>query len=145
MILVDVNLLLYAENSSAKEHPIAKAWWESALLSEIEMAFDWTTILAFLRITTSRQVFPMPLSSKQATERMDLWLTRRHVHIVQPGPNHWKILSGLIDLHQIVSKSVPDAHLAAVAIENGWDLYSSDEGFSKYRGLRWINPIATTN
>src|SRR5687767_2260858 len=135
MIIVDVNLLLYADNSDAKEHFDAKAWWEGALADETDIALAWVTILAFLRLTTNSRVMPTPLTNEQASDRVDKWLGRPHVHLVEPGPNHWAIYSPLVKTHCHESNDFADAHIAAIAIENSWELYSADNGFEDYPDL----------
>jgi toxin-antitoxin system PIN domain toxin len=143
MILIDVNVLLYAENAHARENPAAKAWWESTLAARTEIAFEWLTIVAFLRLTANPKIFPAPLSIDQALRRIDLWLQRDHIHIVAAGPRHWPIYSKLVRDGALRGNSLNDAHLAAIAMENDWVLCSSDTGFAHYAGLRWFNPLST--
>jgi toxin-antitoxin system PIN domain toxin len=141
MNLIDVNLLVYAEDNSSKRNPAAREWFESVMSSRMPIVIPWVTIIAFLRLTTNPKSSPNPLSSGQALIRVQEWLKRDHVRIAEPGLRHWEILSDLIFQFKLVGNSLTDAHLAAMAIENSWTLYSADKGFARYPKLKWVNPL----
>src|SRR4051812_25707616 len=126
MILVDVNLLVYAHNSRAGRHREAKAWWEAALTAQSDIALDWVTVIGFVRLTTNPKVMMSPLSKVAAVDLIHEWLKRSHVWIAAPGPRHWTIYAQLIKDHDLNGNSLTDGHLAAIAIENNWTLCSSD-------------------
>jgi len=142
MILLDVNLLLYAYDSSSKNHSKAKNWWESKLSQAQPVALPWTTILAFLRIVTNPRILTSPLDIAEASEIVQSWLERPMVFIPAPTEQHWIILKKLLIESQSPANHVPDAHLAALAIEHGALLCSSDRDFLRYNELRWENPMA---
>lgn len=142
MKLVDVNVLLYAVNEDAPYHREAKAWLEQSLSGSDTLAFTWPVLLAFLRLTTRAAVFPRPLTLADATEIVDSWLAQPCAAILQPGPRHWTILRGLLTPVGTAGNLTSDAHLAAIAIENGAELVSADRDFDRFPMLRWTNPLA---
>lgn len=142
MILVDANLPIYAYDSSSKYHPPARSWFEGILSDSEPVKFSWTTLLAFLRITTHSRIFPQPFSIEEASAIIDEWLDLPQVGILQPGRRHWSILRRILPEAQIRGPLVPDAHLAALAIEYGATLCSHDRDFSRFDGLSWQDPLA---
>jgi toxin-antitoxin system PIN domain toxin len=141
MILIDANLLLYAYDSSSEQHRAA-ADWLSACLSGPELAgFAWMTILAFLRIGTHPRLRAQPFSSAEAAAIVQEWLDQPNVRILTPTDRHWTILKGLLGTAQVRAALVTDAHLAALAIEHGAVLYSNDRDFTRFPGLKWVNPL----
>lgn len=141
MILADANLLLYAYNTSAEQHSRARQWLEKVLPGPQLFALSWQTITAFLRIGTNPRAFPHPFSITEATEIVSEWLERPSVTILLPGERHWAIMSGLLLQGQAYGPLVMDAHLAALAIEHGATLYSTDKDFSRFPALQVINPL----
>lgn len=142
MILCDANLLLYAYNASAPEHPRARAWLEASLSSPRPFALSWATIAAFLRLTTNRAVFPAPLAIAEATRAVDAWLARPMVVLLEPGPRHWEIARPLLVAANARAALVPDALLAALALEHGATLASHDLDFRRFEGLDGFDPLA---
>ncbi|MCI0521683.1 MAG: PIN domain-containing protein [Chloroflexi bacterium] len=142
MILVDANLLLYAYNLDAPQNTAARSWLESVLSGRESVAFSWPTILAFLRITTHPRVFPHPYTMAEATSVIRGWLARRAAVILASGPDHWAVLERMLLEGQVRGAVVMDAHLAALAIEHGATLYSTDRDFTRFPGLRLVNPLA---
>lgn len=141
MTILDVNLLLYAYNSDAPQQSAAARWLAKLLASGETIALPWVTIWAFIRICTNLRVWRNPLSAKEAFAIIDQWLTQPDVILLQPGPRHREILEQLIGAHNATGPLVTDAVLAALAIENGALLASTDQGFSRFQGLRWVNPL----
>jgi toxin-antitoxin system PIN domain toxin len=142
MIMPDANVLLYAYNASANEHVRARAWWEDALQSGETVGLTWQTITAFIRIGTNPRAFPQPYTAREAAQIVDAWLEQPSVILVSPGPRHWEILSGLLVTGQISGPLVMDAHLAALAIEHGAVLASTDRDFTRFPRLRRVDPLA---
>lgn len=142
MRLVDANLLLYAVNEDAPLHRKARAWLESALTSNELVAFTWPVLLAVVRLSTKSVVFPRPLSIQQALDFVDSCLDQPNSTILQPGPRHWAILKSLLLAGGKAGDLSSDAHLAALAIEHGAVLVSTDNDFARFDGLRWVNPLA---
>lgn len=141
MILVDANILLYAEDKTSPFHAKAIAWWDAHLSGDLPICLPWMVILAFLRISTNRRVFENPLTLKEAVTRVQSWLTQPCVRIIDTTSRHWKILQDLMVEGDAVANLISDAHLAAMAIENGCTLYSTDTDFSRFKKLKWKNPL----
>jgi toxin-antitoxin system PIN domain toxin len=143
MQLADANLLLFAYNSSAPEHAAAREWFEAGLSAPAPFALSWWTIGSFLRLTTNRAVFPQPLSPDEATHAVAAWLARPNVIVLEPGPRYWSIARGLIERSNARGPLIPDALLAALAIEHGATLATHDLDFRRFDGLDLIDPIAS--
>ena len=141
MKLLDLNLLLYAVNADSVHHSSAKRWLESALADDEPVAFPWVVLLGFLRIATHRRILPRPLTVAEAMSVVDGWLTQPGARPLSPGDEHWRILNSLLAESGTAGNLTTDAHLAALAIENGATLYSTDADFQRFHRLRWINPL----
>ncbi len=141
MILVDVNLLLYAYNTSAPQHPEARRWLEETIVKPEPFGLSWITILAFLRISTNPRAFPNPFSIEEATEIINDLLDQPSTTLLEPGANYWTILNDLLTTTQSHGPLVMDAHLAAMAIENNAVLYTADTDFARFPGLQFLNPL----
>lgn len=145
MILVDANLLIYAINEDAPYHLEAKAWWEVALSGNKVVGIPWVVTLAFLRITTNARIFPTPLSADQAIAYLDEWLDHPVTKLVSPGEQHWYILRNLLLSSGMAGNLTTDAHIAALAIEQGYAVYSADNDFKRFAGIRHINPLVSSS
>ena len=141
MIIPDANLLLYAYNASASEHARAKAWWEDAIQTGETIGLTWQTITAFIRIGTNPRAFAQPYTAREATHIVSSWLEQPNVSLASPGARHWEILSRLLVAGQISGPLVMDAHLAALAIEHGAVLATTDKDFTRFSGLRLVDPL----
>ncbi len=141
MKVVDLNLLLYAINRDSAHHARAHAWLERALTEDDPVALPWVVVLGFLRLATSSRVFTNPLSPEQALEVVDGWLALPAVMPASPGDEHWRTLRSLLTESGTAGNLTTDAHLAALAIEHGAELCSTDGDFARFRGLRWVNPL----
>ena len=141
MILLDANLLLYAYNSSSEHHAAAKHWLEGVLSQPESVRLAWVSVLAFLRISTNPRAYPYPLSPAEASEIVAEWLVRPTVATLEPGERHWPILSQLLTTTQARGPLVMDAHLAALAIEHGATLCTTDQDFTRFPDLRLLNPL----
>jgi len=142
LILVDANLLLYAYHPKAEQHEAARAWLEAALSGSPFVRFAWLTLWAFLRISTNPRAFERPLSASEAGAAVSSWLAQPGVGIVEPGERHWEILQKLMKSGQTSGPLVMDAVLAALAIEHGATLHTTDRDFTRFAGLKWTNPLA---
>lgn len=142
MILVDANLLVYAHDEAAPEHPVARAWFELVMNGSARVGLPWPSLLAFVRLVSNPAIVRDPVLPAHAWERAARWLTRDNVWLPLPGPAHSEVLSRLLADRRVTSRMVPDAHLAALAIEHGLTLCSSDGDFARFAGLRWHNPLA---
>lgn len=141
MILCDANLLLYAYNRAADQHRAAKAWLETHIGGPDLFALAWATVLAFVRICTNSRAVRSPLKTAEACAIVSEWLELPSVVILQPGEAHWTILSDVLVRAKVHGPLVSDAHLAALAIEHGAILHSTDHDFSRFADLQWIDPL----
>ena len=141
MILVDANLLLYGYHPRSAQHEASRAWLESALSGSEFVRFAWLTLWAFLRIATNPRVFENPLSAAEAEAAVSSWLAQPAAGILEPGERHWEILRNLISEAQTTGPLVMDAVIAAIALEHGATLFTTDRDFSRFPGLKLANPI----
>jgi toxin-antitoxin system PIN domain toxin len=142
MILIDANVLIYAYDSSSPFHGPARRWLEEVLSRPEPVRLAWVSILAFLRITTHPRVFEKPLSIDEAVSIVDSWLGQPPVAVLEPGSRYWPILRQLLPAAQARGPLVMDGQLAALAIEHGATLCSTDLDFTRFEGLRLENPLA---
>ena len=140
MILPDANILLYAVDESSPLHADACAWIEGVLSGPDTVALDWMVLLAFIRISTRANVFSRPLTIDQALDMVDAWLAQPNVTVVYPADRHAAVIRDLLKPVGGAGNLVSDAHLAATAIELGATLYSYDNDFTRFQGLRWSDP-----
>jgi len=141
MKIVDINLLIYAINKDTPHPSKAKKWLEDSLSSDEPFGFAWIVILGFLRIVTNGRIMPRPLVPDVALETVDDWLQQPPSTNIVPSLQHWSIFKEILMPLGTAANLTSDAHLAALAIEYGARLYSSDNDFSRFQSLRWINPI----
>ncbi len=144
MILLDANLLIYSFSSSSPHYQPAHQWLESLLSSPRAVALAWGTINAFLRISTNPRAYAQPYTAPEAVQIVSDLLERPTVQIVNPGASYWRIFRELLVEAQGTANLVNDAHLAALAIEHGALLCTTDRDFSRFPGLRWENPLEKT-
>lgn len=142
MIIVDVNLLIYAVNQDAPSHKKAKSWLEAAISGTETVGLSWTVLLAFLRLTTRPGLFQKPLAVDRAFELVETWLQQPTVTVVEPTAHHLSTLRDLVLTVGTGGNLTSDAHLAALAIEHGAQLCSADNDFARFGRLRWRNPLA---
>ena len=143
MILVDANLLIYAIDSDAPDHKRARRWLEKTLSSDARVGLPWIVLLAFIRITTRQEIMRKPLSADDAFSYVEGWLQQPYVSTVSPGPNHWPILRNLISRTGTAGNLTSDAHIAALAIEYGYTIYSADYDFNRFPGVSHLNPLVS--
>ncbi|SRR6266545_6912438 len=142
MKLVDANILLYTVNADEPQHEPARRWLDGALGESETVAFSWIALLGFLRLSTRTRVLPRPLSVERAFDIVDSWLAQPCAVIVGPTARHAAVLRGLLLPLGTGGNITTDAHLAALAIEHGAELYSCDRDFRRFPGLRWRDPLA---
>jgi toxin-antitoxin system PIN domain toxin len=145
MILVDTNILLYAEDRLSPHHAKACQWWDTQLSGESPVCLCWLILTAFIRISTNRQIFKKPLTVEQAIKRVQSWIDQPCVRLINPTESHWQTFQLMLNEGQAKANLVPDAHLATLAVEHGCVLYSTDSDFSRFPKLKWKNPLKTKN
>ncbi len=141
MIVVDANLILYAEDSLSQHHKRARDWWDKQLSGTEPVGLCWPVLTAFLRIATNPRLHQRPLSLDEACEKVESWIAQPCVHVIQPTTQHWAVLRELMKKAHATSNLVSDAHVAAIAVEHDATLYSSDRDFARFKGVKWINPL----
>jgi toxin-antitoxin system PIN domain toxin len=141
VILVDANLLIYAVDSDSHFHRGARSWFEETLSGTTAVGLPWVVLLAFLRVTTRPGLFQRPLAPEHALEYVESWLDQPYVTTVAPGDNHWPILRNLLQSTGTAGNLTSDAHLAALAIEYGAPVYSTDHDFGRFPGIEHVNPL----
>lgn len=141
MILVDANLLLYAEDSLSEHHAAARTWWDGQLSGSAPVGLCWLVLVAFIRIGTNARIHRRPLTLKEAVARVQSWLDQPCVRLVEPTEKHWEILQKMLRAGNATANLVSDAHLAALAVEHNCVLHSTDTDFARFHGLKWKNPI----
>jgi toxin-antitoxin system PIN domain toxin len=142
--VADVNLLIYTYDQASPQHARARHWLEERLSGSETFAFAWIVLLAFVRLVTSPRVFAQPLTPSEALDVLDAWLAQPCATVIHPGDRHAALLRELLEPFGTAGNLTTDAHLAALAIEHGAELCSADADFSRFPGLVWSNPLATT-
>ena len=141
MKLPDVNLLVYAADEASAHHGAAREWVEQTMSGAETVALAWLTLIGFVRLTTNARSLTRPWGVNDALDVVDGWLDQPAVTIVHPTPRHAAVLRDLLTPLGTAGNLTSDAHLAALAIEHGATLYSSDNDFSRFAGLRWVDPL----
>ena len=141
MIVLDANLLLYAYDSDSQQHAKARAWVEQVFSDGTPLGLPWQTVTAFLRIATNPRLSGKRFTPEEAVQIVDQWLEQPNVRLLSPGDQHWVILRKMLAEGQARGPLVSDAHLAALTIEHGGTLYTTDRDFARFPDLRWKNPL----
>lgn len=141
-MLVDANLLLYAVHERAALHEAATTWLSDQLNGSRRVGLSWQSLMAFLRISTHPRAFERPLDPGVAYERIADWLAAPAVWIPQPGAGYATLLGDLVRRYEVRGNLVPDAQLAALALEHGLTVCSADTDFARFAEVRWQNPLA---
>ncbi len=143
MIILDVNILIYAVNQDAPLHSRASSWLEATISAGTEtIGIPWTVLLAFLRLTTRAGLFRNPMPVELSFDLIDSWLEQPSVTVIEPGPRHRTILRSLLTAAGTAGNLTSDAHLAALALEYGAELCSCDRDFVRFPALKWRDPLA---
>jgi uncharacterized protein len=142
VIVVDVNLLLYAVISGFPQHQAARRWWEQQLNGAADVGLPGPAVFGFLRIATNPRVLITPMSIEQAIGHVRSWLDRPNVHFLAPGSRHLDLALELLAGVGTAGNLTTDAQLAADALELDADMCSNDTDFARFSGLRWVNPLA---
>ncbi len=141
MILIDANLLIYAGVMRQPQHEVAHAWLMEQFEAGYPVGIPWTSLVAYLRVSTNPRLFQNPASVDAAMGQVEKWLKVSNVWVPGPGERHARIFAELLRSVNAQGNLVPDAHLAAIAIEHGLELCTADGDFARFEGLRWKNPL----
>jgi uncharacterized protein len=142
MILVDANLLVYSHVASLEQHEPARAWLDHQLAGPARVGLPWESLLAFARLVSNPRVFARPLAVDAAWRQIEEWLAAPGAWVPVATERHAEVLAPLLRARGLRANHVPDAHLAALAIEHGLLLCSTDGDFGRFPDLRWENPLA---
>ncbi len=141
MKLLDLNVLIYALDESSPRHESARAWLDEALSGSETVAFAWSVLVGFVRLSTRAVIFARPLTVDEAFDVVDGWLDQPCAVVVHPGVRHSGLLRELLSVAGTAGNLTSDAHLAALALEHGAELCSTDADFGRFAGVRWVNPL----
>lgn len=142
MIVLDANILLYAYDSASAHHAKARAWVEREFSGSQPIGLPWQTVTAFVRIMTNVRLPGERFAIEDAVEVIDGWLEQPNVRLLAPGEDHWSSFRQMLVEGQAAGPLTSDAHLAALTIEYGGVLHTTDRDFARFPGLRWKNPLA---
>ena len=141
MVLPDVNVLVHAHRSDSVHHAACRAWLEAVLSSDEAFGFSQLVLSGFVRVVTHPAVFSPPSSMKDALAFASEIMSPEHAVPIAPGPRHWEIFSRLCLECHAAGNLVPDAYLAALAVESGCEWISTDGDYARFPGLKWRRPF----
>ena len=141
-MLIDANLLLYAVDSTAPAHARATAWLTERLNGDQRVGIPWESLTAFVRIVTHLRATARPLRPEDAWAFVEDWLKVPNVWIPGPTERHADVFGSLVRKYRLTGNLIPDAHLAALAMEHGLQVCSADTDFARFTEIRWHNPVA---
>lgn len=142
MLLIDVNVLVYACRQDVPDHDRYAAWLEELIHGDEPYGIADLVLSGVLRIVTHPTIFAVPSSLAEALDFAEQVRGRPHCVSISPGPRHWQIFTRLCRTARVRGNSVPDAYLAALAIESGSEWITTDRGFARFPGLRWRHPLS---
>lgn len=142
MIIPDTNLLVYAHNEQDPNHAPARLWWRGLVDGSEPLGVDWSIVISFMRISTLRSVVTDPPAPEDMASIVESWFHIPHMSIIEPGPDHLEIVTDLLAAAGRGGNLVPDAHIAALAIQHDAEVHTNDRDFRRFPGLRWQNPLA---
>jgi uncharacterized protein len=142
MILLDVNILLYAHSESSPRHRQAREWIEKVMAEREEIGLPWSTIHGFLRVVTNPAAYTRPRDLASACQVIDDYLVHSNVSTIEPAPDYWKLFRRVLTESQAGHRLLPDAHLASLALQHNAAICTNDKDFTRFRGVRVINPVA---
>jgi toxin-antitoxin system PIN domain toxin len=141
-MLIDVNLLLHVADTRSRFHALAREWLLERLNDDRRVGLPWQSLSSFLRLATHPRIYPNPLRPTEAWQMMSSWLESPVAWIPEPGPGYAAILGDLLVRYEVSGNLVPDAQLAALALEHGLTVCSADTDFARFTEVSWTNPLA---
>ncbi len=142
MLMVDVNVCVYAFRRESRMHAEFKGWLEQALSGSEPVGLPEQVLSSAIRLVTNHRIYGDPSTPAEALSFCDAILDAPAAMRVRPGERHWRIFHGLVAQHGLRGNDVPDAYLAALALEQGATWVTTDRGFARYQGLRLLDPLA---
>jgi toxin-antitoxin system PIN domain toxin len=140
VILLDVNILVDSFRSDQPRHRAVRAWLDEIVAGDVAFGLPEPALSGFLRVVTHPRVFNEPDDIEDALAFTERLREPGHAILVRPGERHWPIFTRLCRVTRAVGNAVPDAYLAALAIESGSEMATADRGFARFPGLRWHDP-----
>lgn len=141
MVLPDVNVLVYAHREETADHAACRDWLEGTVNGDEAYAMSDIVLSGFIRVVTHPKVFKHPSRGADAFAFAEQLRRQPGCVRVEPGPRHWDVFRRLCVESGAKGNLVPDAYLAALAIESGCEWISTDRDFSRFKGLRWRHPL----
>lgn len=141
MIVPDANLLIYAYDTSATLHRVARRWWEGALSANEPVGLPWVVVLAFVRLITHPTLSEHPFTVRAAEAAVRQWLDCDHVQLLLARETTLERFFSLLDEAGLGGNLATDALIAAHAEEYGATVHSTDRDFARFTGVRWLNPL----
>lgn len=141
MIVLDANILIYAYDSACVEHRHARKLMEGIFSGKEPVGIPWQTICAFLRVQTNPRLPGDRFTTELAVETIDEWMELPQVQLLAAGQRHWTLFRQMLLEGAVRGPLASDAELAALTIEHGGVLYTTDRDFARFPGLRWVNPL----
>lgn len=141
MIVPDVSLLVFAHHKESHFHEAASLWLEGIINGVEIVGIPWSVSMGFVRLMANHRVLSTPMSPSAALGRVKSWFQFSHMRPLDPGPNHLTHLQNILDAVGGSANLVPDAHIAALAIEHQAVVHSHDSDFGRIPGLQWHNPL----
>ena len=141
MILPDVNILVYAHREDSVNHPAYREWLESVIINDQAYGISDMVLSGFLRVVTHPRIFNPPSNIDQALEFVNDVRDQPNCVLIRTGPRHWRIFENLCKTAGVKGNLVPDAYLAALAIESGCEWITTDRDFARFSQLSWRHPF----
>ncbi len=141
MIVPDINLLIYAHNDRAPYYDSARKWWEGLVNGVERVGIPWVVSTGFVRLMTHPRVLIHPVAAEEAVDYVQEWFRFPHITPINPGAEHMTHFRRSLAAAGVGANLVTDSHIAALAIEYQAEVHSNDSDFSRFRGLRWRNPL----
>ena len=141
MIVPDVNILVYAYHEDDPNHEAARRWWEELINGVETVGVPWSVSIGFVRLLSSPRVLVSPMLPSVAIAHVESWFQYDHISPINPGIDHLAQLRRSLDAADGCAKLVPDAHIAALALERQATVHSNDSNFSRFPRLQWHNPL----
>jgi hypothetical protein len=142
MILLDVNVLVYAFREDATDHARYRSWLQACVTGPEPVALTGSVLSGTLRVLTHQRVFAPPTPLANALAFVEALRAQPACVLIEPGDRHWDIFARLCMLAGAKGNLVPDAWLAALAIEQGCEFITADRDFARFPGLRFRRPFA---
>ena len=141
MMLMDVNVLVYAHREDAKDHGAFRDWLESVINSNVAYGYSELVLSGFIRVVTHPKVFEVPSSPDAAIAFAQQLRSADHAICIAPGKNHWDLFTKCVGQIAAQGNDIPDAYHAALALEWDCDWVTTDKGFRRFKGLRVRHPL----